>query len=106
MFYCVSRCKVKWWQPTLLVFLLGDHCHGHSGLGARLSTPQWQPADLQRAEIALESVFGGGVPLLHVFLPFCRGHPVVHLKSHQLGLTATTAHSVSVSVNVIKNEQP
>ena len=42
---------------TLLVLLLGDHRHGHGGLGARLSASQWQPADLQRAEIALQSIF-------------------------------------------------
>lgn len=82
-------------QLTLLILLLGHHCHGHGGLGARLSASQRQPADLQRAEIALQSVFGGGVPLLHVFLPFCRSHPVVHLKPHQLRLTARTAqHSL------------
>lgn len=75
---------------TLLILLLRHHSHGHGGLGARLCTPERQPADLQRAEIALESVFGGGVPLLHVLLPFCWSHPVVHLKPHQLRLTYRT----------------
>lgn len=78
---------------TLLVLLLGHHRHGHAGLGARLGASQRQPADLQRAEIALQRVFGGGVPLLHVFLPLCRSHPVVHLKPHQLCLTNRTTGS-------------
>lgn len=78
-------------QLTLLILLLGHHSHGHGGLGAWLCSPQWQPADLQRAEIALQSVFGGGVPLLHVLLPFCWSHPVVHLKAHQFRLTCRTA---------------
>lgn len=79
-----------WQEHDLLILLLGHHSHGHGGLGARLCAPQWQPADLQRAEIALQSVFGGGVPLLHVFLPLGWSHPVVHLKPHQLRLSYRT----------------
>lgn len=77
-------------ELTLLILLLSHHRHRHGGLGAWLCSPQWQPADLQRAEIALQSVFGGGVPLLHILLPFCWSHPVVHLKAHQFRLTCRT----------------
>ncbi len=74
---------------TLLILLFGDNSHGHGWLMCRLCSAQWEAANLQRAEGALERVFGRGVSLLHFFLPLWWSNPVINLKTHQLPLTSS-----------------
>ncbi len=74
---------------TLLILLFGDNSHGHGRLMCRLCSAQWEAANLQRAEGALERVFGRGVSLLHFFLPLWWSNPVINLKTHELPLTSS-----------------